>query len=178
MRIFARINDIIAANIHDMIDQFEDPEVMLKQTIELDRKVPPTFGVQDLDLSPDGKWILASCNQKTSLISLEGELRCTVEGGTVLFLPDNKQFITAGGRTVRSISLWNYDGLETQSFPYNPPRYITVLSLFPDSTAILSSSYGEGIKAWFLRSGEQVTFLADLFPVESTESGSEDQERN
>ena len=33
MRIFARINDIIAANIHDMIDQFEDPEVMLKQAI-------------------------------------------------------------------------------------------------------------------------------------------------
>ncbi|HCO22894.1 MAG TPA: hypothetical protein DIT97_07505 [Gimesia maris] len=153
-------------------------EFQVQQTIELDRKVPPTFGVQDLDLSPDGKWILASCNQKTSLISLEGELRCTVEGGTVLFLPDNKQFITAGGRTVRSISLWNYDGLETQSFPYNPPRYITVLSLFPDSTAILSSSYGEGIKAWFLRSGEQVTFLADLFPVESTESGSDDQERD
>lgn len=33
MRIFQRINDIIAANIHDMIDQFEDPEVMLKQAI-------------------------------------------------------------------------------------------------------------------------------------------------
>ncbi|WP_417385745.1 PspA/IM30 family protein [Gimesia sp.] len=33
MRIFERINDIIAANIHDMIDQFEDPEVMLKQAI-------------------------------------------------------------------------------------------------------------------------------------------------
>ncbi len=33
MRIFQRINDIISANIHDMIDQFEDPEVMLKQAI-------------------------------------------------------------------------------------------------------------------------------------------------
>ncbi|KAA0131486.1 hypothetical protein FYZ48_25415 [Gimesia chilikensis] len=33
MRIFERINDIIAANIHDMLDQFEDPEVMLKQAI-------------------------------------------------------------------------------------------------------------------------------------------------
>ncbi|MCH9653334.1 MAG: PspA/IM30 family protein [Planctomycetes bacterium] len=33
MRIFQRINDIISANIHDMIDQFEDPEIMLKQAI-------------------------------------------------------------------------------------------------------------------------------------------------
>jgi len=140
-------------------------EFQVQQSIELDHKVPPTFGVQDLDLSPDGKWILASCNQKTSLISIKGELRCTVEGGAVLFLPDTKQFITAGGRTVRSISRWNYEGREMQSFPYNPPRYITVLAISPDSTAILSSSYGEGIKGWFLRSGNQVTFLADLFSV-------------
>ena len=33
MRIFQRIIDIISANIHDMIDQFEDPEIMLKQAI-------------------------------------------------------------------------------------------------------------------------------------------------
>ncbi len=33
MKIFRRINDIISANMHDMIDQFEDPEVMLKQAI-------------------------------------------------------------------------------------------------------------------------------------------------
>jgi phage shock protein A len=33
MRIFQRMNDILCANIHDMIDRFEDPEVMLKQAI-------------------------------------------------------------------------------------------------------------------------------------------------
>ncbi|WP_417385748.1 hypothetical protein [Gimesia sp.] len=150
----------------------------VQQTIELDRKVPPTFGVEDLDLSPDGKWILATCNHQASLISIEGKLRCTVEGGTVLFLPDNSQFITAGGRTIRSITRWNYDGRETKSYPYNPPRSITVLSLFPDSTALLSSSYGEGIKGWFLRSGEQVTFLADLYAVEGPENDSIQQKGN
>ncbi len=33
MRLFTRIGDIIAANLNDLIDRFEDPEVMLKQAI-------------------------------------------------------------------------------------------------------------------------------------------------
>jgi phage shock protein A len=33
MRLFQRIGDIIAANLNDMVDRFEDPEVMLKQAI-------------------------------------------------------------------------------------------------------------------------------------------------
>ena len=33
MKLFQRMNDIICANIHDMIDRFENPEVMLKQAI-------------------------------------------------------------------------------------------------------------------------------------------------
>lgn len=33
MRIFQRMNDILCANIHEMIDRIEDPEVMLKQAI-------------------------------------------------------------------------------------------------------------------------------------------------
>ena len=31
MRLFQRIGDIIAANLNDLVDRFEDPEVMLKQ---------------------------------------------------------------------------------------------------------------------------------------------------
>ena len=30
MRLFQRIGDIIAANLNDLVDRFEDPEVMLK----------------------------------------------------------------------------------------------------------------------------------------------------
>ena len=33
MKIFQRMSDIFSANIHDMIDRFEDPEIMLKQAI-------------------------------------------------------------------------------------------------------------------------------------------------
>jgi phage shock protein A len=33
MRLFQRISDIIAANLNDLVDRFEDPEVMLKQAI-------------------------------------------------------------------------------------------------------------------------------------------------
>ena len=33
MRLFRRIGDIVAANLSDLVDRFEDPEVMLKQAI-------------------------------------------------------------------------------------------------------------------------------------------------
>jgi phage shock protein A len=33
MRLFRRIGDIIAANLNDLVDRFEDPELMLKQAI-------------------------------------------------------------------------------------------------------------------------------------------------
>jgi phage shock protein A len=33
MQLFQRIGDIIAANLNDLVDRFEDPEVMLKQAI-------------------------------------------------------------------------------------------------------------------------------------------------
>ncbi len=33
MGLFQRIGDIIAANLNDLVDRFEDPEVMLKQAI-------------------------------------------------------------------------------------------------------------------------------------------------
>ena len=33
MRLFRRVGDIIAANLNDLVDRFEDPEVMLKQAI-------------------------------------------------------------------------------------------------------------------------------------------------
>jgi phage shock protein A len=33
MRLFQRISDIITANLNDLVDRFEDPEVMLKQAI-------------------------------------------------------------------------------------------------------------------------------------------------
>jgi phage shock protein A len=33
MRLFQRIGDIITANLNDIVDRFEDPEVMLKQAI-------------------------------------------------------------------------------------------------------------------------------------------------
>jgi phage shock protein A len=40
MRLFQRIGDIIAANLYDLVDRFEDPEVMLKQAIrEMDTMI-------------------------------------------------------------------------------------------------------------------------------------------
>jgi phage shock protein A len=33
MRLFRRIGDIVAANLNDLVDRFEDPEVMLKQAL-------------------------------------------------------------------------------------------------------------------------------------------------
>jgi phage shock protein A len=33
MRVFRRVGDIIAANMNDLVDRFEDPEVMLRQAI-------------------------------------------------------------------------------------------------------------------------------------------------
>ena len=40
MRLFQRIGDIIAANLNDLVDRFEDPEVMLKQAIrEMDAMI-------------------------------------------------------------------------------------------------------------------------------------------
>ena len=40
MRLFQRIGDIIAANLNDLVDRYEDPEVMLKQAIrEMDTMI-------------------------------------------------------------------------------------------------------------------------------------------
>ena len=40
MRLFQRIGDIIAANLNDLVDRFEDPEVMLKEAIrEMDTMI-------------------------------------------------------------------------------------------------------------------------------------------
>src|SRR5262245_61032692 len=33
MGIFQRVNDIVSANLNDLVDRFEDPEKMLKQAI-------------------------------------------------------------------------------------------------------------------------------------------------
>jgi phage shock protein A len=33
MRLFRRVGDIVAANLNDLVDRFEDPEVMLRQAI-------------------------------------------------------------------------------------------------------------------------------------------------
>jgi phage shock protein A len=33
MRLFRRVGDIVAANVNDLVDRFEDPEVMLRQAI-------------------------------------------------------------------------------------------------------------------------------------------------
>jgi phage shock protein A len=40
MRLFRRIGDIVAANLNDLVDRFEEPEVMLKQAIrEMDTMI-------------------------------------------------------------------------------------------------------------------------------------------
>jgi phage shock protein A len=45
MRMFRRINDIISANMNEMIDRFEDPEVMLRQAIrEMDTMIEQATG--------------------------------------------------------------------------------------------------------------------------------------
>ena len=45
MRLFRRIGDIIAANLNDLVDRFEDPEVMLKQAIrEMGTMIEETTG--------------------------------------------------------------------------------------------------------------------------------------
>ena len=45
MQLFRRISDIIAANLNDMVDRFEDPEVMLKQAIrEMETMIEQTTG--------------------------------------------------------------------------------------------------------------------------------------
>ena len=45
MRLFRRIGDIIAANLNDLVDRFEDPEVMLKQAIrEMETMIEETTG--------------------------------------------------------------------------------------------------------------------------------------
>jgi WD40 repeat protein len=137
-------------------------EFQVQQTMELDRHVPPTFGIQDLDLSSDGKWILASCNHRASLFSREGELRCTVEGGALQFLPEGNQFLTGEGGAKKAIHLWDLDGAKVRTYAYHPQTFITALALSPKEDVILSSSYGDGIKGWFVESGEQVLFLSDI----------------
>ena len=45
MRLFQRIGDIVAANLNDLVDRFEDPEVMLKQAIrEMDTMIEGATG--------------------------------------------------------------------------------------------------------------------------------------
>ena len=45
MRLFQRIGDIIAANLNDLVDRFEDPEVMLKQAIrEMETMIESSTG--------------------------------------------------------------------------------------------------------------------------------------
>jgi phage shock protein A len=45
MRLFQRIGDIIAANLNDLVDRFEDPEIMLKQAIrEMETMVESATG--------------------------------------------------------------------------------------------------------------------------------------
>jgi phage shock protein A len=45
MRLFQRISDIIAANLNDLVDRFEDPEVMLKQAIrEMETMIEEAIG--------------------------------------------------------------------------------------------------------------------------------------
>jgi phage shock protein A len=45
MQLFQRIGDIIAANLNDLVDRFEDPEVMLKQAIrEMETMIESSTG--------------------------------------------------------------------------------------------------------------------------------------
>ncbi|CAN5765568.1 PspA/IM30 family protein [soil metagenome] len=42
MRLFRRVSDILSANLNDLVDRFEDPEVMLKQAIrEMETSISP-----------------------------------------------------------------------------------------------------------------------------------------
>jgi phage shock protein A len=45
MQLFQRIGDVIAANLNDLVDRFEDPEVMLKQAIrEMETMIESSTG--------------------------------------------------------------------------------------------------------------------------------------
>ena len=44
MGIFARVSDIISANLNDMVERFESPETMLRQAIrEMDAAIARTM---------------------------------------------------------------------------------------------------------------------------------------
>ncbi|MCH9723541.1 MAG: hypothetical protein K0U86_01405 [Planctomycetes bacterium] len=140
------------------------PEYNLTRTLELNRRSPHPFGVQDIDLSADGKWILASYGVETSLFSFDGSLRCSVQGTQARFLPDGSKFITAGGVQLNKIvAMWDFDGQKIKEFSSGNRRPISALTLFPGKAVFLSASYSEGIAGWQSESGERVVFLADLF---------------
>ncbi|MFK7779337.1 MAG: WD40 repeat domain-containing protein, partial [Gimesia sp.] len=139
-------------------------EYNLTRTLKLNRRSPHPFGVQDIDLSTDGKWILASYGVQTSLFSFEGELRCSVQGTQARFSPDGSKFITAGGVQLNKIvAMWNFDGQKIKQYVSGNRRPISVLSLFPGKDIFLSGSYSEGVAGWQSETGERIVFLADLF---------------
>lgn len=140
------------------------PEYNLTRTLELNRRSSHPFGVQDIDLSTDGKWILATYGEETSLFSFDGVLRCSVLGTQARFLPDGAHIITAGGvQYNKVVVMWDLDGQKIKEYTSGNRRPISALTLFPGKSVFLSASYSEGIAGWQSESGERVVFLADLF---------------
>ncbi len=139
-------------------------EYKLIRTLEIKHRTTHPFGIQSIDISPDGKWLLASYQFNTYLFSFEGDLRCTVSGNKAQFLPDSSKFITAGGvKLNKTVAMWDLDGHKIKEFQGGHRRPISTLALFPGKPIFLSASFSEGIAAWHADSEKQIIFLRNLF---------------
>ena len=72
--------------------------------------------------------------------------------------------------TTGNVVITDLDGAKVWTYPYHPRAFITALAFSPKGDVILSSSYDDGVKGWFVRSGEQVLFLAVIFSSSSPQN--------
>lgn len=143
----------------------QNPQFKLVKTLELDRNDRHPFGVQNVAVSTDGKWILATYGAETSLFSFDGKLSCHLEGNKAMFLPDCSGIITAGGVNMADKAvMWDLNSNRVREFEGGHRRPIASLAFAPDGDAFLSASYTEGIATWRAGSGERLLYISDLFP--------------
>jgi WD40 repeat protein len=122
--------------------------------------------IVSLDISDNGKFILASDDENTCVYSCEGEKKLVEVAGTLAkFRPNDTSFIVANSvhPKMTAFSLWNIEGVQVKTFIGGIPNPISSLIFSPDGESIVAGCQSYGLAAWDVNSGDRVMFMSDLF---------------
>ena len=146
----------VASDLEDckVVNQFEFP-----QHYEF------SSDIRSLDISDDGKFILASDDENTCVYSLQGEKFVEVAGTLAKFRPNDTCFIVANSVNIKmtTFSLCDIKGVQIKTFVGGMHKPISSLIFSPDGKSIVASCPSHGLAAWEVDSGDRVMFVSDLF---------------